>query len=267
MVSFSKVCRCLSDAVSLSEIPKYRIKPEAGFKDVFDMERKVKYKYEKWLSYKPQNSPPPLQCLGCCEVDEFNGNELLRILHHLISRDDICRPGKFLYFSKKQSFTAALFFKSFLPMGITPFFEDDKNLEYRFLFEKLFDDAQVKIKKETPNDEREYYSADVVERLRREALELFPIFLKTKVEEFPLFPFGNSFFGLLISIAFQICRRRIQPNLTSNFAVDIPFMAGVYFAFNHNLIGKLTKLCGERNSRASFGENDIIEVVREIIKK
>ena len=124
MQNYGKVCELLTAAVPMTDVPNYYVKSADVFEDELDLKRKVDYLYKHWISRNQplRENPPLLSCLGCCEIDHFTGNDMLKIFHNIISKSEYNTPGNLLYLSKKQNYCAAMLFTKFKPLCITPFF-------------------------------------------------------------------------------------------------------------------------------------------------
>ena len=280
MFNFLQTCQVLKNAVSMKDVPKYEFISEKEISDDCRLTQKVKENHKRWL--KRIKKPLPLICKGCCEIDNFTGNELLRIFHDLIDkknkRRDYCfKPGNLLYFSKSRKFCAAVMFTKTKLLVTTPspktiaVDNDDEHYQRRksvFLYTKLFDDRKVEYYKNKQNKYQSYYSDTIVEDFRKEAMEKFSLFLISKVSEFNLFLFGSSFLAMLFHTAYNISRQK-NPHFQS-IDFDIPFAACVNFAFCNNMTGKLTDLFGDVRFRKNCGTSKlkhIKETARELIKR
>ena len=274
MYNLNDFCELLTAAVLLKNVPNYKIKSEINFKDELDLLRKVEFRYKQWISKKSlKKNTPPLTCIGCCEIDQFTGNDLLKIFYDFMSSNKYRGAGKFLFFSKNQNFCAAMFFTKSKPLFITPFVDenDTKQLPFRYLFTKLFDrDETLRRRANITNQEYVYYQEENVSNLRSEAIKQFPIFLNKRIADYQLFAFGYSFLGLLSLICYMSSpKSKLSRRLSSHFGLKIPFAACVRFAFAQNQIEQLTVLCGELCNMTTFTirAESMTDVTRNIIFK
>jgi len=247
MTTFRQTCRILTEAVPLrgaeDEARRYEINHALSeFQDTEDLFRKVKYRYDRWISFLPAREiPPPLSNIGCCEIGSFTGNELFKIFYAIFFNSDY-KPGNVLYFSKFGSLCAAILFTHSTPESITPFCPK-KDMNCRFLYTKLFDDDRVE---ERRRRNQQYYEKNYIREHRNKAITEFSIFLNTKICEFHLYPYGNAFLGLLTSLSFIISPKGNPQNLLSLPADEfVPFAACVKLAFSLNWTGRITRLFGD----------------------
>ena len=263
MISYSKVCEILTDAVSMTTdfcppftvIPSDDI-PTEGISDSYGIKYKVQKNYDKWANHSRHSIFSELVCRGYCEIDNFTGNDLLRILCNIISKkiDDgsyAYKPGDVLYFSKNRNAYAGIMFTKSKPVTKTSarsLFKNEEYIKYKYLYNKLFDDRLVKYYRKKPHKYQEYYSQKYVEEFRRVAEDWFSHFLNTKMKDYgdlPVFLFGDQFFGMLVTIAYRIGSRGNPRYMREPLNIDIPFAACIKFAFDNSQTGKVTALCGE----------------------
>ena len=261
MVSYSKVCEILTDAVPMTTdfcppftfIPSDDIATE-GISDSFGIKKKVQESYDKWANDSRHRISSKLVCRGYCEIDNFTGNELLRILCIIISKkidngSYAYKPGNVLYFSKNRNAYAAIMFTNTKPVIKTSpliLFENDDDVKYKRLYTKLFDDGTVDYYRRMPNPYQHCYIDEDVKELRREAEDRYSHFLKTKMKDSSdLLPFGDKFFTMLVPIAYRIGSRGNPRTMPVPLNLDIPFAACIKFAFDNSQTGKITALCGE----------------------
>ena len=91
MISYSKVFKILTDAVPMTTdfCPPYTIIPSSdipteSISDSCGIRKKVQEGDDKWASNNRHGISSELVCTGYCEIDNFTGNELLRILCNII---------------------------------------------------------------------------------------------------------------------------------------------------------------------------------------
>jgi len=258
MLSFSKVCKILADAVSMTSdrCPNYTIIPNKdipknGICDCYKIKRKVQENYQRWNDCN--GSSVKLNSKGCCEIDNFTGNALFAVFYDIINMNIygkfLFKPGDVIYFSNNCVYCAAIMFTKSKPVVSTPSpsaCQNEENEKYTHLYSILFDDGKVQKYRSKPNKYQEYYSDNNVGDFRKEAKKKFPIFLSTKISDFDLFPFGYKFLLVLVPIAYGIGPRGNPRNLpVEHFNLDVPFAACLKFAFDNDLSGKITALCGE----------------------
>ena len=119
--------------------------------EIFLKSRKslTKLLYDKWTNDSRHKISLKLICREYCEIDNFTGNEMLRISCNIVSEkiDDgsyAYKPGNVLYFLKNRNAYAAIMFTKSTPLIITlPLirFENDGDVKYKRLYTKLFDDG------------------------------------------------------------------------------------------------------------------------------
>ena len=131
MICYSKVCEILTDAVPLTPdfCPLFRIKqsneiPAGGISDSYGIKKKVQQGYDKWVGYSRHSISSKLVSRGYCKIDNFTGNELLRILCSIISEkiedgSSAYEPGNVLYFLKNRNICAAIRFTNSKPIITT----------------------------------------------------------------------------------------------------------------------------------------------------
>ena len=261
MISYSEVCEILTEAVPMTTnycptftiIPSNDI-PSEGISDSYGIKKKVQESYDKWVNDCQHRTSSDLVCRGYCEIDNFTGNELLRILCNIISKKTdndsyAYEPGNVLYFSKNGNTCAAIMFTKSTPVSKTlprtPF-ENDEDIKYKHLYTKLFNDGLVQNFRRMPNKYQDYYMKEYVEEFRREAEGRYSHFLKTKIKDYgDFFPLGSQFFAMLVTIAYRIGSRGNPRNKSALLNLDIPFAACIKFAFDNSQTGKITALCGE----------------------
>ena len=222
MFSFKEVCKTFNRAVSMSNVPNYEIKKDLKI-DSSDVEKEVKFQYNR--SKKKNSAFPELSFVGWCEIKDFSGNELLRILFDIMSYDDFTKPGNSLFFSINEKYSVAILFKETFADTIAP---QPLNEENKFTFTKLFDDATVEMKKSHPT-EGVKYSNYFIKKHRQKAAKEFPEFLKKKWSESAHFPYGYTFFGLLVTIAYNL--KLNQQSDSAGLLRHIPIAACVRFSF------------------------------------
>ena len=257
MFSFEEVCKTLNKAVCLSNVPNYEMKKNVK-KDDCDVQNAVKFQYNRWKDFYPNF--PELSYVGSCEINHFSGNELLRILFDIMGRDDLTKPGNLLFFSVNENYSVAIMFKQFFADTIGPLSPTEKN---RFTFAKLFDDAVVNERKlnETYGVQ---YSDHFIKTHRANAAKEFPEFLKKKWSESAHFPYGYTFFGLLVTIAYTL--KLNQQSDSAGLLRHIPIAACTRFSFTKTTYGKLKLLFGEVNCEARRQKNQlIVETAKELI--
>ena len=260
MISFSKVCEILTDAVPMITglCPQYAIIPQdeipgESIKVGGELRKKVQENFNRWKKHQGQHKSPNLVYRGYCKIDNFTGNEVLRMLCHIINKKNDDRydfkPGNVIYFLKSGSACAAVMFTKTKLLVTTPppdLSESDADIKFKHLYTKLFNDHFVERYRMKPNKYQEYYSKQYVEEFRTEAEGKFPHFLTTKIKEgSDLFPFGYKFIAMLVSIAYRIVSRGNPRTMPAPFNFDIPFAACIKFAFDNSQTGKITALCGE----------------------
>ena len=263
MISYSKVCEILTDAVPMSVdlCPQYAIITQDKNVNVCcELKKKVEDNFDRWKNHHGHHQMSVnLVSRGYCKIDNFSGNELLRILCHIINKTNadsayVFKPGNVIYFLKSESACAAIMFTKTKPIVTTPpadGSESNENIKFKHLHTKLFNDRLVEDYRKKLHKYQEYYSKEYVEELRREAKDRYPDFLKTKIKDSSdLFPFGDEFFAMLVAIAYRIGSRgspRTMP--IAPLKLDIPFAACIKFAFDNSQTGKVTALCGEVGTR------------------
>ena len=166
MISYSKVCEILTVAVPVTTygcplftiIPSDDI-PTEGISDSYEIKKKVQKGYDKRANDSRHRISSKLVCRGYCEIENFTGNELLRILCNIISEkieDDsyAYEPGNVLYFSKNRNAWATIRFTKTPPVinsSSRDVFQNDVDVKYKRLYTKLFDDGNVDYYRKTPN--------------------------------------------------------------------------------------------------------------------
>ena len=128
MISYNKVCEILTEAVPMTTdfCPPFTIIPSddiptEGISDSRGIKEKVQENYDKWANDPRHSISSELVCRGYWEIDDFTGNELLRILCNIISKkiDDgsyAYEPGNVLYFSRNRNAYAAIMFTKTKPV-------------------------------------------------------------------------------------------------------------------------------------------------------
>ena len=114
-----------------------------------ESKKKVQESCDKWARDSRNDISLELVCRGYCEIDNFTGNKLLRILCNIISEkmdDDsyAYKPGYNFYFSNTRNASAAIMFTKTTPVIKTSsrnLLENDENIKCKFLYKKLFDDG------------------------------------------------------------------------------------------------------------------------------
>ena len=172
MINYSKVCEILTDAVPMTtdSCPKFKIIPSndiptEGISDSYGIKYKVQKNYDKWAYHTRHSISSDLVCRGYCEIGNFTGNEMLRILCNIISEksDDgsyAYKPGNVLYFSKNKNAYAGMMFTKSKPVTKTSarsLFKNEENIKYKYLHSKLFDDHLVEHYQKKPHKYQEYY--------------------------------------------------------------------------------------------------------------
>ena len=239
------------EAIPLSDVPTYVLQNEKNFSDSFDLYRKVEANFSIWKSHLKLSNNFRLDCKGCCEIDNFTGNELLRVYHDIIgkkqaenSQKHLYKPGDFFYLSKNKKLCAGIMFTKTKLVVSTPESSGKETEErsYKFLYTKLY----------TVDPAKKYgddvlYDPTVVEELRKSAQEQFPDFLNKKIKDFELCPYGYSFLSVLVPVAYRISWRGNPQNFPKEHSLDydIPFAACLKFAFDKNRTGMISGLCGE----------------------
>ena len=119
--------------------------PTEGISDSCGIKKKVQKNYDIWANDSRQNISSELVCRGYCEIDNFTGIELLRILCNIISEkidggSYAYKPGNVLYFSKNKNACAAFMFTKTKPV-ITTLPTDlsisNEDIKYKHLYSLL----------------------------------------------------------------------------------------------------------------------------------
>jgi len=209
---------------------------------------------------------------GCCKIDDFTGRQLLRVLYDIINMENengdfLYGPGNVVYFSKNESFCAAIMFTKSKPLITTPpkkLAKKDENMKYKHLYSKLFHDNYAEKFSVIPNKYREYYSENYVKEMREKAFVLFPTFLTNNIGCFELYPYGYKFLTVLVPIAYGIGRRGNPQSLGWEIDFSVPYAACLKFAFSKKLTGKIAGLCGEVGYKPeNVSINDRIKITKE----
>ena len=249
LLCFHEVCKELVAAIPMSDVPSYSIQKEDEFRISFALCNKIKRSFDKWTNHcssKSNNSYPV--CKGCCEIDDFTGNELLRVLHDIISKKSEksyeYQPGDYLCLSKNQTICVALMFTYTKLVIKIP--DSACGVKYKYLYERLFADYLVEKHKNTNIENQKLNDRNTVEKLRRKAQNKFPSFLNTKISDFELLPYEYAFLSVLVTIAYRISSRgNPQQFPKCSLKHNVPFAACLKFAFDTSQTGIIAGLCGE----------------------
>ena len=198
MLNFEQACETLKVAETKYDTSRqvdYGIRLQ--FCSNRSLQEKIYAKYKKKPEPASSGQLPKLCDVGCCEIDHLTDSEVFRFFSEIFERNDISQTGKCLYLSINDGPCAAILYKSgavFFPMLVT--MPPPKHLsKFRYMFSKLFDDVEVE--KQKNGEWAEEYSEEMITRLRSDASRKISKFLKRKIANFPLFPFGNAFLGLM----------------------------------------------------------------------
>ena len=240
MLNFDKVCERLRNAVSVEDAPNCEVMPAIVFDaENNNMHEKLQVVFNTWLQLDHTNAVYTLTPAGRCEIDNFTGNQLLRIFCSLVwNREEINKPGKFLEFLVNNEIRLIILFVKDRAISITPPRKDEKRL-----FQKLFHDEFVENNKSGFYSEQ--YTDDAIWQIRKKASEEYPKFLSTKFAECSLLTCQYAFLGLLVDLAVRMDEK--EPYRATNKLVQkIPFPAGVKIAFDLEMSGLVWKLLGQR---------------------
>ena len=259
MINYRKVCQNLTNAFSINAdlCPKYTIIPnddipEKKINDDHEIKNKVQANYDRWIT--TNNLAIPLICKGCFEIDNFTGNELLRVFCDIISKKKqngayFYEPGNVIYLSRNQSYCAAVRFTKSKPVITTQtpaaVTENNVTIKYEHLYSALFNDNRCEFHWRNPDKFPITYSQRHVVEIRKAAKEMFPLFLSTKVASANMFPYGFHFLSVLVFIAYKISSRGNPCYRPEALDLDIPFAACLKFAFDNSFTGKVSALTGE----------------------
>ena len=239
---YEKVCQILKEAVPLAIPPNYKIDPEATCHND-QLLGKVNHVYKIWTKGIPETAEQDFRCVGSCEIGDFNGNEITRIFYDIFKTNQYQIGNYVCFSSKNKQCFAIIFLPSYSrPMIATLSPPSDSKLKH--VYNKLFDDEQVKEDRKKVDKEETTLSQVYVENLRKEAKVEYFQYLETKFANFNLHPFDVAFIGLSADIATHSCKSGIL--LQGNSKVDkISFAACVRLAFKFDQTGEITKLFGE----------------------
>ena len=241
MLNFHKVCERLRNAVSVEGAPNCEVMPAIVFDaENNNMHGKLQFVFNTWLQLDHTNAVYTLTPAGRCKIDNFTGNQLLRIFCNFVwNREEINKPGKYLEFLVNDEVRLIILFVKDRAIPITP---PDCDREKR-LFQKLFHDEFVE--KEKSGFYPEEYVDDAIRQIRKKASEEYPKFLSTKLAECSSLTCQYAFLGLLVDLAVRMDEQ--EPYRGTNTLVQhIPFPAGVKIAFDLEMSGLVWKLFGQR---------------------
>ena len=275
MFSYNQVCQELKKGFSKNP-PSYNIDFEKTCNND-DLLHKTEKLYEKWINHDASNIVYEPKTIGCCEISELSGNDLLRVFLDICNNKEYNQIRSLIFFDiKGHSKTVLVFSKDNLLTKATSPSEDDLNVDnhHRGMFAKLFNDEKVQSFKGT--DFEMFYTTDLIQQYRSEAKAQFHQFLSEKFGQFPFYPYGKCFLGLIAKCAFRMSDRdplRDISRIKSDIEL-IPFPACIEFAFQQNRTGVITCLLGElprlsRQDNASFVElgKSVISTSSQIIKR
>ena len=275
MFRYNQVCQELKKGFTRDPF-SYKIDVEKQCNNP-DLWFKTEELYKKWINHDASNIVYEPKTIGCCEISELSGNDLFRIFLDICNNNEYNQIGSRVFFDVKGDSKAVLVFSkdNLLTKAASPREDDgDVDNDHRGMFAKLFNDEKVQSFEGT--DFEMFYTIPLLQRYRSEAKAQFHQFLSEKFGQFPFYPYGKCFLGLIAKCAFRMSNCDPFRNV-SQIKSDIeliPFPACIEFAFRQNCTGIITRLLGElprlsRQDNASIVElgESVIRTSSQIIKR
>ena len=257
MIIFNKLREKSKNTFSTGNRPVYKIDVEAKCNNkclIKEVERKLAKGKQRISIY----SGLTFNWVGCCEIGQFTGNEIIQVLLDYFNTERF-QPGKQICLNAEGHSVAMLIFTNVSCLVLAPLNpnENEINSEYKGLYTKLFNEKNVKSFQGGKNKDK--YKQELIDKYRQEAKDLFYQFLSTRILDFTHVEHRNCFLGLVAKCAFRMSS--IDPVREINDEVEkVPCLACIEIAFRSGETGMISDLLGELR-RTSNDDNAALEEI------